>query len=317
MSRKVIAILQTLSILFLMSLGTVLTKRTLVDVQPFTFAWMSIFIGLITLTAYTFVIKGERIPKGLGKSIWLYIIGIGICNFTISRLTRPLALKRLPVTTTSYVSNFIGFITMFMSCFILKEYPAISQILGALIAVFGLTIYFQEPLAAAEGVGVLLILIGITAVAYTNNIARKLAILTENQLSNNIVSTVALLVGGGITVLIGFAFDFPPQAISARDLIVIIYTGVFNIALGLTVWNNILRTLRSYEASILGATTIIWSALLAMLILKEKISSHQWLGMGTMILGLILVQTRIGEIESLIPMRLKLEITNVADSRDS
>jgi len=299
-----------------MSLGSVLTKRTLADVPPFTFAWLSILVGLITLSIYTFIVKKEQIPRDLDKSVWLYILGIGICNFTISRMTRPLALKRLPVTTTSYVGNFIGFITMFMSCFILKEYPAISQIVGALIAVFGLTIYFQEPLATSEGIGILLILVGITAVAYTNNIARKLAILTKNQLSNNIVSTVALLAGGGTAVLIGLAFDFPPESISARDSIVIIYTGIFNIALGLTVWNNILRTLRSYEASILGASTIIWSALLAMLILEERVTGHQWLGMGTMMLGLVLVQTRIGRIGSLLPINSKLG-TNITRSRDS
>jgi hypothetical protein len=39
------------------------------------------------------------------------------------------------------------------------------------------------------------------ATAYTNNTARKLAIMTNNELSNNIVSTVALLIGGTAVVV--------------------------------------------------------------------------------------------------------------------
>jgi drug/metabolite transporter (DMT)-like permease len=110
-------------------------------------------------------------------------------------------------------------------------------------------------------------------------------------------------VGGGTAVLAGFLVDFPPRVTNLKGWGIIIYTGTLNVALGLTVWNHVLRTLRSYEASILGASTIIWSTLLAMIILGEKVELHQWLGMGTMLFGLVLVQTRVGHIEVLFSSR--------------
>ncbi|HCU56613.1 MAG TPA: hypothetical protein DF984_00020 [Anaerolineaceae bacterium] len=146
MSKRLIANLQTVGILFTMSLGTVLSKILLADISPFTFVWTSMGAGMIVMCVYTFAIKMEPIPKKLGKNVWLIIIAIGICNFTISRLTRPIAIERLPVTTTAYVRNFIGFLTIVMSNILLKEYPSIFQVIGVGIAVWGLTIYFKDPL---------------------------------------------------------------------------------------------------------------------------------------------------------------------------
>ncbi len=301
MNSRMVAIIQTLSILILMSFGTILTKIVLASIPPLTFAWTTIAIGMFVMTIYTFVIRKEKIPKMLGKQVWLYIIAIGICNFAISRMTRPIAIERLPVVTSTYVGNFIGIVTLVMSIFILREYPSIFQVIGASIAILGLTIYFDDPLQSAEIIGILFILVGITAVAYTNNIARKLSIITENNLSNNIISTTALLIGGSIAVVIGLIFDFPPPVPDLKSWGIILYAGIVNISIGLTVWNHILRSLRSYEASILGATTIIWTSLMAIWILNESLETNQWIGMGFLMLGLILVQVRRGKFSDLIP----------------
>jgi drug/metabolite transporter (DMT)-like permease len=235
----------------------------------------------------------------LGKRIWWYIIAIGVGNFLLSRLSQPIALQLLPVITNSYLGNFIGFLTMAMSIFILREYPSLFQLLGAGIAIFGVTIFFNEPLKNSEFIGILFVLIGIFAVAFTNNIARKLAIVTENKLSNNIVSTVALFIGGIGAVIAGLIFDFPPKVPDLKSWGIIFFSGTVGVALGTTAWNHILRTLRSYEASILGSSSIIWTTLLAVVILGEKLTLNEGMGMATMIVGLVLVQVRRGRVDQL------------------
>jgi drug/metabolite transporter (DMT)-like permease len=296
---RLAAIAQASSVLFLMSLGSVLMKIVLYDVKPLTFAWLSVGIGMITMSIYTFFIRRETIPFGFDRRIWLYIIAIGICNFALARISRPFALERLPVTTTTYVGNFIGFVTMGMSIFILREVPSIFQIIGAIIAFSGLRVYFSEAPTSYELTGILLIVVGIVAVAFTNNIARKLAVVTNNNISNNIISTLALLVGGTITVSLGLFLDWPPHVPTWSNWAIIIYSGVVMVGLGLTVWNHILRTLRSYEASILGGSTVIWTTLLAVLILGERPQVNQIAGIFLMLFGLILVQVRYGKLSSL------------------
>lgn len=297
---RLIAILQTLTILILMSLGTVLTKRSLSNVAPFTFTWMSVAIGLVSLTIYTFVIRKERIPTGLPRHIWVSLITIGVLNFLLARTTLTLSLNLLDATTNTYLVNFVGFLTMGMSIFMLKESPTIFQLVGAGIALLGLRVFFVEIPPPSELRGVLLILVGILGVAYTNNLARKLAISTDYPLSSNIISTVALLIGGGMLVIVGILVDWPPRITGVANYATLFYTGLVMIAFALTVWNHILRTLRSYEASILGASTVIWTALLAIPLLGETLSSNEMGGILLMLVGLALVQVRRGQLGGLL-----------------
>lgn len=297
---RFIAILQTLTILILMSLGTVLIKLALSNVAPFTFAWMSVAVGMVGLATYTFGIRQERIPPNLPRNIWLSLITIGFLNFFLGRTIFTLSLDLLDATTNTYLVNFVGFVTMGMSIFILKESPTVFQILGAGVALLGLRVFFAEIPPPSELRGVLLIFIGILGIAYTNNITRKLAISTNNQLSNNIISTVALLIGGGMLVLVGVVVDWPPRITGSANIATLLYTGLVMIAFSMTVWNHILRTLRSYEASILGASTVIWTALLAIPILGETLAVNEVWGIILMLAGLALVQVRQGQLGDLL-----------------
>jgi drug/metabolite transporter (DMT)-like permease len=298
---RAIAILTTITILIFMSLGNVLAKRALADVKPLTMTWFTVCIGLLTMVTYTFIIRRERIPV-ISRQIWWYIIAIGFFNFVLNRFTSTFSLNLLPATTSTYLSNFIGFITMGMSIFILQESPTIFQVLGAVVALIGLRVFFPEIPPPSQLIGVVLIFIGITGVAYTNNIARKLAKVTNNGLSNNIVSTLAIVIGGSVTIVTGFTADVlsgPLYLGNQSSIATMVYIGVVVTGIGLTVWNKILRTLRSYEASILGASTVIWTAILAIPILGERLTGNQWAGIGLMLTGLALVQVRAGEFRRL------------------
>lgn len=296
--ERVRAILITVGILILMSFGTILNKLAMQTLAPITLVWTSVLVGMIAMSVYTFIIRKERIPV-MSRQVWTYIVLIGLCNFVIGRIALTASLDLMPATTNAYLTNFIGFLTMIMSIFILKESPRIFQVLGAVIAVIGLRIFFPVAPPPDQMLGVVLVALGISAVAYTNNIARKLAIVTNNSLSNNIISTLAILIGGALTVVIGIIWDWPLEWHTAQEWGVILYAGLVNTALGLTVWNAILRVLRSYEASILGASSIIWTSLLAIPFLGEWLAPNQIVGILLMLVGLILVQVRIGEFSAI------------------
>ena len=80
------AILRIQGVLVLSALVWVLAKLALRDVPAFTFVWVQIAIGGTLLTLYTFVLRGERIPKGLPASVWAHMVGIGqVCLVHILR----------------------------------------------------------------------------------------------------------------------------------------------------------------------------------------------------------------------------------------
>jgi len=301
------AIFITLVILMGMSLGTILTKVSFEKISPGIFVYLSMGIAMVTMMVYTFVIKKERIPTELmNRKVWFYIIQIGFFNFVTGTLG-VYALNFMPATTNTYLTNFIGFITMGMSVLILKEPPSVFQVLGAVIAFSGLRVFFPEPPQGGELLGIILILISISGIAYTNNIARKLAVETKNKISNNVISTLAIMIGAPISITIYLIIEGLPTAMPTLGTWgAVLFVALFNRAIGLTVWNLILRTLRSYEASILGASTVIWTSLLAVLFLKEQLQPNQIIGIGMMLVGLILVQVRTGPLKGMLKPRDKL-----------
>jgi drug/metabolite transporter (DMT)-like permease len=75
---------------------------------------------------------------------------------------------------------------------------------------------------------------------------------------------------------------------------VIALNGLVSIAIGFTVFNRALRTLRSYEASVLAASGVIYTALLAVPILGERLAWHEIAGIAMMLAGIVLAQVRGG-----------------------
>lgn len=73
---------------------------------------------------------------------------------------------------------------------------------------------------------------------------------------------------------------------------IVALNGVVGVALTLAVFNRVLRTLRSYEASLLASSGVIYTALFAVPILGEALGLHQLAGIALMLVGLALVQVR-------------------------
>lgn len=293
MNERLKAIISTTFTVLLMSQAVVLTKYAFSSVTPATFLWMTTVTGMVVMSFYTFVIKKEKIPRHLlTRKIWIYLFLIGFFNFGTGQFTT-LSLNYLSATTNTYLSKFVGFLTMFFSIIMLKEKPGFFQVLGAGIALAGLRVFFPATLQEGEFIGVILVLIGITGLAITNNLTRKLAIETNNQISNNFVSTMAILIGGSIMSVVCMIIDgMPPKLSNIGDLLLIIYVGVSFKAIALALWNKNLRALRSYEVSLLGASMVIWTSLMAWIFIGEELNSNQIIGIVLLLIGLVFVQVR-------------------------
>jgi O-acetylserine/cysteine efflux transporter len=297
MNKRLLTILQTLGVCILFALGVILMKLGLKSVDAMTLAWLPLAIGMLGMSLYTFGIKRQSIPKKLDRKIWIYIIIIGICNFTISRMVKPFALETMPANTYSYLTQFQGFVTMALSIAILREVPTVWQLVGAAVAFGGLRLFFLQVPSTAEWLGIILIAVAWLATAYTNNATRKVMLVTNNGIDNNVFSTLTILIGGIAAVVIGLSLGGLPHVPDLASWGVIFYLGLVWIAFNLTAWNYFLRTLRSYEASILSASVVIFTALLSLLILGEKLALNQVYGILTMIVGLALVQVRRGRLD--------------------
>lgn len=287
------AILQISSLVLAASLAIVLAKRVLLEVPAFTFVWLQLAIGGALLTAFTFA-RGQRIPAGLGRRVWAYLVCIGVCHFAIVRVLVMLALEKLPATTHAYLVNFVGITTMLLSVVLLRERPSLFQVGGALFALFGLWVFFPQLPPPDELLGVAYMAVAVVALAVTNNVLRIVALATHGSLAIEVVSMVAVWIGGLPVVVAGLLTDWPPPVHGWRPWSVIVLNGLISIAIGMTVFTHALRTLRSYEASVLATSGVVYTAVLAVPLLGERLAPHQIAGIAMMFAGIAAVQIRRG-----------------------
>lgn len=287
---RVFAILLALTVLILTSLGNVLLKQVYEEVNPFSASWISVFIGMVALNVYTFGVRREPVPRNLSRQTWLYLIVIGVCNYTIYRITRPIALEYLPVVTVTFLGEFVGFMTMGFSIFILKEKPTGVQLIGTIVAILGIVVFFDKIPSNYQFEGILLILVGMVAIGLTNNLIRKMLISPDANMGVGVFTAITITIGGVITTLVGAAIDFPPPVSGINSWLVIGYTGLVQIAFALTLWNYVLKFLRSYEASILGLTSLVWASIFAFIILGETLTIRKVVAILLVAFGVSIIQ---------------------------
>ncbi|MET1255579.1 DMT family transporter [Aliikangiella maris] len=282
--------LQLIITIFFAALVTVLAKQTLAEVDSFTFVWLQMIFGIMTMFGYTFLIKKEKLPKQLNLSVWTIVFAIGICNFTLVRTLFIFALDILPATTHAYLINFVGIVTMLLSGLLLKESPSRFQILGAVIALIGVQIYFYLWPSGEAWLGIFYAGAAVFFLALTNIFIRLLHLKHPQQLSANIVSTGTVVLGGVPLIIWGLVSQVSVQQISLTNWLIIILNGIFSIALTMTVFNIVMRHLKAFEASILASSGLVFTAMFSIPLLGEFLSLHQAAGIVMLIIGILLVQ---------------------------
>lgn len=292
LNQRFLAIASGLGIIILSQLMGVLAKLALFDVPAFTFVWLQLAIAAVFLSLRTFVFRRDLIPKTLGRRDWAAIIFVGLVNFGMCRLLMMMAIERLPMNTFVFVLSFVSLVTLGLSVLFLGERPSRVQLVGVVIAILGLRLFFQEWPETTELRGILYAVVVVFGLASCNNVTRWLMSREGDKIESTFLSTMGILVGGIPIVLAGLSLDWPPQVGGVRNGLIILANGLIGIAWVQTVFNGILRTLRSYEASVIAGSGLIWTALLGIPILGEWLTPLEALGVVIVLAGVFLAQWR-------------------------
>ena len=294
-----VAIAQALGIIILSQWMGVLAKLALFEVAAFRFVWLQLAVAIVCLVAYTFFWKRERWPSGRARAEWAAMLFAGVVNFGACRVLMTMAIERLPMNTFVFVLSFVSIATMLISALVLGERPGRVQVLGVVLAIGGVRLYFDALPAPDARLGFAWAILVVLGLAATNNVSRwamsRAPVAPGGEsvpLSPSVYSTVAILVGGLPIVLAGLATDGVPDVGSARNAAIIVANGVIGIALAQTVFNGVLRTLRSFEASMIMSSGLAWTALLAIPFLGEWLTPREVSGVVLVMVGVALSQWR-------------------------
>ena len=286
------AVMLGLGVVISAQLMGVLAKLVLFEVPAFTFVWLQLASAGVFMFLYTIAYRRDPWPRHLVFRDWLAIVFIGVVNFGLVRMLMMMAIAQLPMNTFVFILSFVSLVTIAFSVLFLGERPGRAQVVGSLLAIFGVWLFFPEIPAVAERTGIVYALVIVLALAATNNVTRSLVTRNGVAFPSSLLSTFGLAIGGLPIVLAGLSLDWPPPIGGVRNGLIILANGLVGIALTQTVFNGVLKTLRSYEASVLAGSGVVWTALLAIPILDEWLEVRQVLAIAVVLGGILLAQSR-------------------------
>jgi len=284
------ATLQALLVTFLWSTSFVIIKLGLEEIPPLTFAGLRYVIAFICLLPFTFTKKKIGAIKNIEKRDWLRLIYLGIMFITITQGAQFIGLSLLPAVTVSLLLNFTPVIVAVLGIYLLAEKPGLVQWTGIALFITGILIYFFPVfLSAYQGLGIIVMLIGVAANAGSAILGR--GINREAKLSPLVVTVVSMGIGSMLLLVIGILTQGLPS-INLKNMFYLLWLSAVNTAFAFTLWNSTLRSLRAMESSIINGTMLIQIAVLAWIFIGEPITWKEGLGMIIAGIGAVVVHIR-------------------------
>ncbi|MAU13446.1 MAG: hypothetical protein CL607_26750 [Anaerolineaceae bacterium] len=290
MSAHFKAILQALLVTFLWSTSVILIIVGLETIPALTFAGLRYTVAFIILLPFAIRQSRKQSIRQLTRADWLLLAGLGLAMYTLTQGSQFLALQYLPAATHSLLLNFSSVVVLVMGVFWLSESPTRAQIVGLLIFLVGVVLYFY-PVAFSpdQWLG-----IGITAFQIVANaLAAVLGryINRSTKLSALLTTTVSMGIGALTLLFGGLAVQGLP-ILDLNSLLIIGWLALVNTAFAFTLWNHTLRTLTAVESSLINSTMLIQIGILAWIFLGDSLSLQEIIGMLIAAVGVMLVQLK-------------------------
>jgi drug/metabolite transporter (DMT)-like permease len=257
----------------------------LAEIPPLTYAGLRYILAFLCLLPFAFTNKNKTVLKSIIRKDWYKLILYGFLFIALTQGTMFMGLLLLPAVTVSLWLNFTPLVVALMGIFFLSEYPSILQWGGAILFIVGiLTYFFPISLSESQGLGLLIMTIGVLANSSSSVLGRDIN--RSGKLNPLVVTVVSMGFGSIILLSVGIILQGLPP-ISTQNIIYLIWLAVLNTAVAFVIWNYTLRTLSAMESSIINGTMLIQIAILGWIFLGEGISLQEIIGMSIAAVGAV------------------------------
>ena len=287
---RMLSLVEASLVTFLWSSSYVLIRIGLEEINPIAFAaYRYILASLMLLLPFYLQFRKEKTMRFNLKRIGLLLV-LGFTGFFIAQGFQFLGLFFLNSVTVTFILNLTPLFVLGLSVFLLNEWPTNRQVIGIIMTLVGVILFFYDAIADfGTSVGVLITLISGLGWAFYIVISRRY--LAKDNESVITLTSISMLFGAfmllGATGLTGNLVN-----VSFNGWMIILWLSVVNTAIAFFLWNHALKTLKAIEQSILQNSMLIQISLLAFFFLQERISEYNILGMIIVFTGVLVVQLR-------------------------
>ena len=257
--------------------------------SPVLGAGLRYLLACLLLTSVVAVTpRDRREVRGLDRRDAIALVALGVLFYAVAQGAQVIAIAAQPAATTSLVLSFTPLVVALVSQASLGERPTTRQVLGAAVIGLGASLYLSGDLGMTA-VGMVAAIACLAANVASSVLGR--AVNRSRRLSSRVVTTVSMVVGAVVLVLVGVAVEGPPR-LDPVGWLFVAWMAVVNTALAFTWWNESLRHLSATESAAINNLMLLQIAGLAWLLLGEAPAAIQWVGMVLVTLGVLAARAR-------------------------
>jgi len=278
------ALLEALLVSMVWASSFVFVKMALSELGPLTIGGLRYFLGFACLLPFL-----RRRSFSLTREQWWQMALLGFSAYTLANGALFWALRYLPATTGSFLMGLITVTVVIGGVVWLQEIPNRVQVLGILIALAGMVLFFSPGLQPGEPIGLAIFALALFGFTLFGLLSRQVVI--ARQVDTLTLTAFPLAIGGGLLLAFALPFEGIPSA-SLQTWGLVLFLAAINTALGYVLYNHALQALQAFELNVLLNLSPIWTALIGWILLEEILTVQQWAGMFIVLVGVILVQRR-------------------------
>ncbi|MHA1902754.1 MAG: DMT family transporter [Candidatus Thorarchaeota archaeon] len=283
------AALEALFVTVLWSSSWVIIKFGLEEIPPLTFAGLRYTLASVILLVMIMMRAEYRgSMRNKNSRWWGTIILYGVIFVSVTQGAQFVGLGLLEAITVSLLLNLTPIIVLFLGVALLSERPTLGQTVLILLGIVGVLLYFYPiDLSASELLGLIVMLIGVMANAFSSIMGRSIN--RKRTAPPIVVTGVSMAVGSIFLLFFGLILE-GITVLSLLSWFYIIWLSVVNTAIAFTIWNRAMQTLRAVDSTIINSTMLPQIVLLSIVFLGEMPGLLDWLGIGILGACVFLVQ---------------------------
>jgi drug/metabolite transporter (DMT)-like permease len=286
------AILQALLVTFLWATSWVLIKIGLEEIPALPFAGLRYVLAFLVLLPFVWRPAQALTARAMPRRTWLQLAILGLLLYAVTQGSQFLGLALLPAITVNLLLSFSSILVVLGGLITLGERPTSGQWAGTGVYLLGVLLYFYPfVLPAGAAAGYLVVLVGVLANSISALLGRHLN--RRLTIRPRVVTVVSMGVGSIVLLAAGILVQGWPS-LTATGWAIVLWLAVVNSAFAFTLWNQTLRTLTAMESSLINSTMMVQIPILAWIFLGERPGGREIAGMALAVVGVMLVQLRLG-----------------------
>ncbi len=269
------------------SINAVVSKASATAIDPAAISFYRWFLAFLTLTPFA-ALPVIRQWKTIRQYWWKLLI-LGALGMVLYQSLAYYAAHTISATFMGILSSLIPLLTVVISIFVLRVVPTVGIALGTVISLLGLVwlISTGDPISLLQhglGCGELMMLIASTSYALYGVLTKHWSIPLPNWQSLYVQITFGVLL-----LLPNFLLTNDVQ-LNANNISLVLFAGIPASILAPYLWIQGVIKLGANTAAIFMNLTPIFTTIIAILVLHEKIHSYHLIGGGITLLGVMLAQ---------------------------